>query len=596
MNLVDAIKSMRLSRNEKEEHQLYTSWGENLNRSHVREEYPRPQLARDNYLILNGFWDYKITRDKSFPEEYQGKILVPFSPESILSGVNYQLQPGEVLWYHTIVRIKSIPQEERCILHFGAVDQACEVYVNHKRLANHVGGYLPFSIDITDVLVVGKNVIELAVTDDTDTSYHSRGKQKLERGGMFYTAQSGIWQTVWMEWVPQIYIESLRITPLYDESKVRVEIFLNNEAQVKQKSDLSYIVEVYKNGRLMEREESKNSYMTLNIANRISWSPENPFLYDLNIMVGKDKVKSYFAMRKIAVKVDNHGIPRIQLNNMDYFQNGVLDQGYWPDGLYTAPSDEAMIFDIEKAKELGFNMIRKHIKIEPLRWYYHCDRLGMLVWQDMVNGGEAYKMLYVSYLPTVMEHTIHMKDNKYRRTSRKNRKGRDEWSTECKETIKLLYNCPCIVAWVPFNEGWGQFDAKSAVTEIKSLDRTRLVDHASGWFDQKLGDIKSVHNYFRKLSVNLDERAFVLSEYGGFACYVEHHSFSGHIYGYRRFHTIEKFQNSYRHLLEEEVRHLIEQGLSAAVYTQLTDVEDEVNGLLTYDRKVVKAPTVNIEN
>lgn len=335
--------------------------------------------------------------------------------------------------------------------------------------------------------------------------------------------------------------------------------------------------------------------MTIKIPNRISWSPENPFLYQMKITMGMDHVESYFAMRKIAVVKDNEGIPRLQLNNENYFQNGVLDQGYWPDGLYTAPSDEAMIYDIKTMKELGFNMIRKHIKIEPLRWYYHCDRLGMLVWQDMVNGGEEYRMSYVSYLPTILKRATRMEDHKYRKTSRTNKRGREEWTDECKKTVQHLYNCPCIVTWVPFNEGWGQFDSLEAVTAIRTIDKTRLVDHASGWFDQGGGDFKSVHNYFKKLTVDLDQRAFVISEFGGYACLVEHHSYSSQIYGYRRFDHLDQLNHSYQKLYKEEVQPLIEKGLSAVVYTQLSDVEDEVNGLMTYDRKVVKvSPITNV--
>ena len=595
MNLKDAIKAMRLSHKEQEHHQLYTIWGEALNPNDVRKEYPRPQLVRSQYTILNGTWNYKITDSNLLPEEYPGRILVPFSPESVLSGVNRQLLPGEVLWYQRSFRITQISSNKRCILHFDAVDQSCEVYINRKKVAQHTGGYLPISIDITKELRLGQNSIEVSVTDESDTSYHSRGKQKLKRGGMFYTAQSGIWQTVWYEWVPYTYIRSLKITPNYDESKVRIEIGLNQEGKESSSQEgLEFTAEVYANDQLIVQKSCNCRCVILPIQNRISWSPENPFLYQLKIQVGEDFVESYFAMRKISVATGKDGIPRIQLNNENYFQNGVLDQGYWPDGLYTAPSDEAMVFDIQKMKELGFNMLRKHIKIEPLRWYYHCDRLGMLVWQDMVNGGEAYHPLYVSYLPTISNRAVYMKDHNYRKTSRKNKKGREEWLSECRQTVKHLYNCPCIVVWVPFNEGWGQFDAKEAVTEIKTIDKSRLIDHASGWFDQKVGDIKSEHNYFRKLTVDLDDRAFVISEYGGYACYIEHHSYSSQIYGYRKFDTMEHLSERYQRLFEEEVHPLIEKGLSAAVYTQLSDVEDEVNGLLTYDRKVVKVPPINL--
>lgn len=574
LKILDAIKSMNWSTKKREYHQLYTKWGEELNPNEVLTEYPRPQLKRKNYSILNGHWDYKITDSKNIPKKYTGKILVPFSPESILSGVDYQLQPDEVLWYHRTIDIQEVSKNKKCILHFGAVDQWCMVYVNQEQVGEHMGGYLPFCIDITKQLKIGLNHLEVCVTDESDTSYHSRGKQKLDRGGMFYTAQSGIWQTVWMEWVPKRYIEKLKIEPRYDSSEVLIELTLNQEVREgiteeidegvnkrikkeitegfdrrsitkREKADTTVTIEIYAFNQLLVRQESKNQNLVVKLPKRIPWSPEDPFLYQVKLQMGGDSIESYFAMRKIEVAVGKAGIPRIQLNNVPYFQNGVLDQGYWPDGLYTAPSDEAMIYDIKTMKELGFQMIRKHIKIEPLRWYYHCDRLGMLVWQDMVNGGEEYHSAYVSYLPTISKKAVQMKDHSYRKTSRANKKGREEWLIECKETVDHLYNCPCIVVWVPFNEGWGQFDAKEAVTLIQTYDKTRLIDHASGWFDQGVGDMKSVHNYFRKLEVHLDHRAYVISEYGGYACHMKGHSYSDKIYGYRRYATTQQLMKDY---------------------------------------------------
>ncbi len=533
----------------------------------------------------------KITDSNVIPEDYTEQILVPFSPESVLSGVNHQLLPKEVLWYRRKIRIDEMKEAQRCILHFGAVDQKCEVFINHRKVREHIGGYLPFELDITEYIKKGENQIEVCVTDESDTSYHSKGKQKLERGGMFYTAQSGIWQTVWMEWVPNHYIQSLKIEPRYDSNEVCIEI---TPSQAWQQNTSKFQVEIYEGDCLSSSVESETRRAIVKLKNRISWSPENPYLYRVIIKMEKDVVESYFAMRKIEVVVGDDQIPRIYLNNEFYFQNGVLDQGYWPDGLYTAPCDEAFVYDIMKMKELGFNMIRKHIKIEPLRWYYHCDRLGMLVWQDMVNGGEAYHPLYVTYLPTILKKMITMKDNAYRMTSRKNKKGREEWLEECKETVKHLYNCPCIVTWVPFNEGWGQFDAKDATVLIRSVDKTRLVDHASGWFDQGDGDVKSVHNYFRKLEVELDHRAFVISEFGGYACKVPDHFYSERVYGYKRYDSQEELAKDYKKLMEIEIHQLIEKGLSASVYTQLSDVEDEVNGLLTYDRKITKVPPVHL--
>jgi hypothetical protein len=574
-------------------HQLYTKWGEELDPEHVLEEYPRPQLRREYFTILNGYWDYMITKESVRPSEYEGKILVPFSPESILSGVNRQLMPEEFLWYERNIKIDRKNRECRCILHFGAVDQICEVYINKEKVAEHIGGYLPFSVDITEHIMVGNNLLTLRVVDTSNTSYHSRGKQKINRGGMFYTAQSGIWQTVWMEWVPDLYITSLKITPDMDNGIVTLEVNLN-QTNRKENPELIYQAEIYAEGKLIKTMVSRYPKLTVPMKDFTPWSPENPFLYDLVLRVGKDQVESYFAMRKIEVQKDNDGILRIYLNNQPYFQKGLLDQGYWPDGLYTAPSDEALIFDIEQAKSLGFNMLRKHCKIEPLRWYYHCDRLGMLVWQDIVNGGDEYNMLLVGYLPTLLPSLArHIKDKHYRLFGRANAEGRREWTMECSNTVQLLYNSPSIVLWVPFNEGWGQFDAKKAYHLIRELDATRLIDHASGWFDQGIGELQSVHNYFHPLRVSRKKRAVIFSEIGGFACYIADHSYSLQIYGYRIYLTKEDLNKAFQALYHEEIKKLMNSGLAAVVYTQLSDVEDEVNGLFTYDRKVCKVTTLN---
>ncbi len=574
------IKSKKASTN-----QLYTKWGEEQ-RTKTLTEYPRPQLRRDSYIPLNGLWNYAITKNAKFPGRYDGRIVVPFSPESILSRVNKQIMPKDYLWYERKFNVKELKANSRLILHFGAVDQYARVFVNRKKVTSHTGGYLPFSVDITDMLVKGKNELHVLARDLSDTSYHCRGKQKLLRGGMFYTAQSGIWQSVWMEWVPDYYIKSLRITPLYEKSMVQLEITMNGR---KEEADVPVWIQVTdKEQIIISKEESGNKFL-IPMPGFIPWSPENPYLYGLTVVVGEDKIDSYFAMRKVEVKKDEEGTLRIFLNDKAYFQNGVLDQGYWPDGLYTPPSDEAMVQDILAMKKLGFNMLRKHIKVEPLRWYYHCDKLGMLVWQDMVNGGDRYNMLFLGYLPNFFPKAAdRIKDSRYSLFSRKNEKGRQEWQEDMVGTIEHLYNCPSIVVWVPFNEGWGQFDAKEAVDLIKKLDPTRLVDQASGWFDQKGGDFKSIHNYFRKLRIVTEERAVVLSEFAGFACPVSDHMFSKNIYGYKIYKNREDLEKALYKLYKEELPALIKKGLSAAVFTQLSDVEDEINGLMTYDRKVLK--------
>lgn len=606
MKIKDAVRTLLFKNKDIIYNQLYTEWGERLDAECVLGEYPRPQLRRNNYTILNGYWNYNITKASVTvkPMHYDGKILVPFSPESILSGVKRQLQPDELLWYGKNLFIDKKHPGKRLILHFGSVDQTCEIFINNKSVMRHIGGYLPFSADITDYVLEGGNLLTVKVRDASETSYHSRGKQKLKRGGMFYTAQSGIWQTVWMEWIPDIYITSLIITPLVDESMVNLTVNLNkdicntgsngafaHEKQEDVNSKYMFRVDVYDHGTKLISIVTKNPTMKIPIRNFTYWSPENPYLYDIVVSVGEDVVESYFAMRKIEIKKDESGRSRICLNGKQYFQNGLLDQGYWSDGLYTPPSDEAMIFDIEQAKKLGFNMLRKHIKIEPLRWYYHCDRLGMLVWQDMVNGGGRYNQLLVGYLPTIFPWVSGLISDKYHFLfGRKSAEGRLEWVKECEETVKLLYNSPSVIVWVPFNEGWGQFDAERITSLIRSLDNTRLIDQSSGWYDQKGGDFKSVHNYFHPLKYTPDKhcRAVVLSEFGGYACYIQGHSYSPMLYGYRIYNNTNDLEAALQRLYTGDIMRLKRQGVSAVVYTQLSDIEDEVNGLFTYDRKVCK--------
>lgn len=576
---------------------LYTPWGENLDKSNVWQEYPRPQMQREHYQMLHGEWDYAIVpKSEEYEFESQGKILVPFSPETLLSGVERQLQPDEYLWYQRVLKFTDEEfqrknKNERCVLHFDAVDQQAIVYINGTEVIKHSGGYLPFEVDITDYVSEEACVLQVRVQDDSDTSYHTRGKQTLKRGGMFYTAQSGIWQCVWYEWVPENYVKEMKITRNYDEASVMIE--LRSDAPIETVS-----VELDGTDAVSyetSKEQAESGWITtivLRFADGVfqPWSPEAPNLYYFTLKAGEDTIHSYFAMRSFTIEKDEKGIPRFCLNHQPYFLNGVLDQGYWPDGLMTAPCDEAFVYDIELAKKTGFNMIRKHIKIEPLRWYYHCDRLGMIVWQDMVNGGTTYNMPWVCYMPTALPFLGRkIKDNLYHMFSRKSEEGRKAWEEECRQTIEHLYNVPSISTWVPFNEAWGQFDAERIANDVKAQDPTRTIDHASGWFDQKAGDFNSVHNYFRKLRVEKDEkRAFVISEYGGYACHVTGHSSVERVFGYKKFDTPGELSKAYKQLYEGQVLPLIEKGLSGVVYTQLSDIEEEVNGLVTYDRKVVK--------
>lgn len=555
---------------------LTTPWGERLDESRILTEYPRPQMRRDSYLNLNGRWEYAITGSDESPQSWDGIILVPFSPESALSGVGRTLEPGQTLWYRRELTVPEgfLPRDGRLLLHFGAVDQEAAVYLNGVLLGRHMGGYNAFTLDATDALGP-RNTLVVRVHDDTDASFHSRGKQKTRRGGIWYTPQSGIWQTVWMEAVPRHYIESLRIVPLFDQSAVEVTVRCAQPLQCEATVD----------GRTVPFTSGEAARIPM--PDFRAWSPEDPYLYDLSVTLGEDRVESYFGMRKIEVRADRGGVKRLFLNGEPYFQSGLLDQGYWPDGLYTAPSDEALIFDIQTAKAMGFNMLRKHIKVEPMRWYYHCDRLGMLVWQDMPSGGGKYRFSTVT-LPLITG--LHRRDNRYRAFARASAQGRAEYMDELEEMVGQLFNAPSVALWVPFNEGWGQFDSTLVMERLRALDPTRPVDPASGWHDQGAGDLRSLHVYFKPFRFRYDRRgrALALSEFGGYNLRVDGHCFNQKDYGYRRLPDAAALWRDFARLYECEVLPAVPRGLCAAVYTQLSDVEDELNGLMTYDRRVVK--------
>lgn len=612
--------------------QLYTRWGRNLDSTCILQEYPRPTLVRNTYYEnLNGYWEYAFTKSSDKPTQYDGRILVPFSPESALSGVSRQLQPDEYLWYRREIMLEKEGnkwENKHFILHLGAVDQICEVWLNGRKATAHVGGYLPFTCDITEYIQNGSNELLIMVQDFSDTSYHARGKQKLKRGGMYYTAQSGIWQTVWLEVVPEnwitridarcicddkekhksinigykdisekvkIYIET---SDRVDDSLVRIDIrypklYTGKEGNITDFVSLSKVIpEVQKSvyGKA-------NTWVEIEIPDARNWSCEEPYLYYFHVSMLNDEhentvfdeAESYFAIRHIKVEKDEYGIPGIYFNDKKQFQKGVLDQGYWPEGLYTAPSDEAIIFDIQEMKQAGFNMVRKHIKIEPERWYYHCDRMGIIVWQDMVNGGEKYKSWFVTYLATVMSGLgITVKDYHSVLLARRNQEGRNEFIKEVKETIQFLRKHPSICTWVIFNEAWGQFQTKKMTEMVRNIDSERLIDSASGWFDQGCGDFQSIHNYFFPLKVKPEkDRATVLSEFGG-CCYAVHdHQASDKVYGYGTCKSREEY-NKRCHELMRRVEGLEGAGLCACVYTQWTDIEDEINGIYTYDREKKK--------
>ena len=566
---------------------MKTVWGEQLNPDSVLQEYPRPQLVRESYENLNGLWDIAITKTDAKPDAWDGKILVPFSPEAELSGVGKALQPGQFLWYRRTLTLPEIPAGHRLLLHIGACDQRAKVFCNGQYVMEHVGGYTAFSSDLTAFVHAGDNELTVQARDDREASQLSRGKQSSRRGGIWYTPQSGIWQTVWYEWVPENYVKAIRYTP---------DLITNQLLyQIQAPAPAGAIVRLSLHGQpVAESAADEKGFGALAIPAETLrlWSPESPTLYDVDVTLGEDRVTSYAAMRSFGVGEDEDGTPRLLLNGKPYYQNGVLDQGYWPDGLYTAPTDEAMIYDITTAKAMGFNMLRKHIKVEPLRWYYHCDRYGMLVWQDMPNGGGKYNPVVIS-APLVTG--INLKDSAYGLFARTSAEGRSQYRAELGAMVRHLYNCPCIAMWVPFNEGWGQFDAAKMCQLINGLDTTRTIDHASGWHDQSIGQIKSLHVYFREYKFKPDKlgRAVVLSEFGGYNHAVRSHRFSERNFGYKSFETAAQLQIALEELYGQQIAPAKAQGLSAAVYTQLSDVEDELNGLLTYDRKVVKmAPEV----
>ncbi len=568
--------------------ELRTKWFKDISKDCPLPEYPRPQLERASWLCLNGEYDYAITDENAEkPESYDGKILVPFAIESAASGVQKHLKPEERLWYRRFFTLNDNFNEKRTILHFDAVDWQCSVWVNSVPIGEHTGGYNPFSFDITDVLKEGENELVVKVYDPTDSGHQQRGKQVHKSKGFWYTPTSGIWQTVWLEPVNYCHIENIKLTPDIDAGVIGVKI--NHTCQCGGKLYAKIL-----DGDKVVFEGEINADTKISVPDAKLWSPENPFLYDLYITLEcdgeKDEVKSYFGMRKYSIMKDDKGIPRLALNNKPYFQKGLLDQGYWPESQLTPPSDEAMIFDIEKMKEVGFNMLRKHIKAEPLRWYYHCDRLGMLVWQDMISGGQYIGNILAGVFPNL---NIHVKDNIYKSFKRGKPEWREEFRQELWAMIDNLYNSVSICCWVPFNEGWGQFDAHEIGIKVKEIDPTRFVDHASGWHDQKGPDFKSVHRYIVPVTAptrfTKRGRPFVLSEYGGYSWNIENHVWNkARSFGYIMFGNSKSLSAAYRHLHEVQILRLIKKGLSATVYTQVSDVEFEVNGIYSYDREVLK--------
>ena len=556
---------------------IRTAWSEEIDPQNVLPEYPRPQMVRSEWKNLNGLWNYAIRPLGEQPAAFDGEILVPFAVESSLSGVGERLGSKNELWYERTFEISPKWNGKRILLHFGAVDWKADVWVNGISVGSHTGGYTPFSFDITAALAKGENTLRVRVWDPTDEGYQPRGKQVNNPNGIWYTPVSGIWQTVWLEAVPQQYIREVRTTPDLDRKTFRVEVPVCNA----QPGDLVEVTLYDGVPEVSSARALNGATVELTLADPKCWSPDSPFLYDMKVALLRngrriDAVESYAAMRKFSTLRDKNGIVRLALNNKPLFQFGPLDQGWWPDGLYTAPTDEALAFDVIKTKELGYNMIRKHVKVEPARWYYHCDKAGMIVWQDMPNGDQGPQWQMHSYFTGEERHRSAESEACYRK----------EW----KEIIDYLYSFPSIGVWVPFNEAWGQFKGPEIAEWTKAYDPSRLVNPASGGNHYLTGDILDLHHYPQPKMTLLDtNRATVLGEYGGIGLVIPDHVWvkNRDNWGYTRFNSPKEVTDEYARYADELLR-LIGCGFAAAVYTQTTDVEVEVNGLMTYDRKVVK--------
>ncbi len=540
-------------------------------------EHPRPQARRNSWLCLNGAWEFYKTDGNT--KSYEGEILVPFSPETLNSGIaeGFVLNPGEKLYYTKKFVVDENLLKGITLLHFDAVDSECEVFVNGTLVGGHVGGFTAFTIDVSNALKLGQNEILLVCQDEATRNSGARGKQSDERGGIWYTPQSGIWQSVWLESMPQERIGNFRIIP--DAVNNRVDILLDN--------NLPTEIIVY-NGEKEIIKEQFQTKITLTYDFEL-WSPETPKLYDFVLKNSAgDEVYSYFGVRSFGKVIDKNGKARLTLNGKPYFFNGVLDQGYWSDGMLTYPCDKAAEDELALLKNMGFNTVRKHIKIEPMRWYYHCDKLGLIVWQDFVNGGGRYAFTHIAAFPFLgFKH----RDNDYKYFAREDEAGRKEYAQGVDETISQLCNCTCIGVWVPFNEGWGQFDSAMWTEYVKGIDSTRIIDSVSGWHDQGVGktELLSLHTYYTPLRVPKDERPVVLSEFGGYSMKCDGHVFDANKeFGYKKFKSQDALTAALKKLYLQKLLPLIKRGLCGCIYTQVSDVEEEVNGLVTYDRKVVK--------
>ncbi|MCS3732592.1 sugar-binding domain-containing protein [Mucilaginibacter dorajii] len=562
---------------------LQTRWAKEVNQMHTHEGYPRPNMTRKNWTNLNGLWSYAITKKEEQPTSYDKNILVPYPIESALSGVMKGLQPDENLWYKRTFTSPSGSSWAKTLLHFGAVDWQATIFINGQEAGSHSGGYTAFTVDITDKLKKGTNEIVVKVFDPSDRGIGPHGKQVLNPGSIYYTPSSGIWQTVWLENVPRTYITAIKTTPDIDKGELRLNVTLN-DAKANQQID-AIVTTNGKQVAIWHGKHNDENSVYLKMPNARLWSPDHPFLYDLTVRLkqyGKivDEVKSYFGMRKISIQKDNKGIDRISLNNEPYYNLGVLDQGFWPEGLYTAPTDEALAFDIKAIKAMGFNTIRKHIKVEPARWYYDADKIGMLVWQDMVNPNQN--------LPEG---------------------AKAAFEQQCKETLEQLHNYPSITTWVLFNEKWGQYDQERLTKWVKETDPSRIVNGHSGeylYVNEQLrspspnayvnADMTDVHSYPNPMmSIKQSGKAQVCGEFGGIGVPIEGHLWDDLVvgWGYDGLVTPKQMESQFESMINILVR-LKQHGLSGSIYTQPYDVESEQNGLMTYDRELSKLPLETI--
>lgn len=557
---------------------MLSRWGKMIDAKAPWQEYPRMQMQRDSYYNLNGTWEYQITERKQDPiKEKWKKIIVPFSFGSELSKTKPQDIKGKAIWYRKQFSYK--PNALHTWIHFEAVDMECTVFVNGLEVGSHKGGYTPFSFDITEY-VKYQNSLMIRCIDDSNYGKYAFGKQRIEHGGMWYTPSAGIWGSVWMEDVAPHCVQDLKITPDLDHQCVHVTL-AGEFSQA--------LITVATNGHVIHSGVTDDKTYTCPMSDIHLWSPDDPFLYDLYIQTEDDVVRSYFGMRKFAIENDAYGIPRFFLNNKPLFFTGLLDQGYSVDGMYTYPSEEAIVYELQKIKEMGFNMLRKHAKIECRRWYYNCDRLGLLVMQDMPNGGAiTYDKLTTLLLPNIG--ITKLNDKKNSAFVRKDKESQQCYIQELDEMLDMLYNSPCIFSWVPFNEGWGQFDTQKITQHIRSYDTTRLIDSASGWHDNGAGDFKSIHNYFFPFHAKKqkDGRALILSEFGGYAFLEKRHSQAKNLYGYKKYTEKLQLMDAIQKLYQDKIFRNIKHGLSGCIYTQVADVEDECNGIFTSDREIIK--------